>query len=242
MYLALMVGNCYLPLSLHTNVWFQRFMRVSNAKWVQVSRATLTKKYLPQCAGLIRTYVLNQLRGKSPCIVIDEMSKMGRSYYNVLLTSLTKNVGGKNIIEAYFLDCLCLEKGNAEAIGTAIGNIVIALKKEGIMVSAYASDNCAVMVAAIETATAISGVQMKRVACSSHAVNNILKSFMMQRPIEKIWTKVSSTSKRNKKVNAANKLVMNRSVLRKRFYELQKEHPLKKIEWREDWSCSFFRR
>ena len=65
-------------------------MRVSNAKWVQVSRATLTKKYIPQCAGLIRTYVLNQLRGKSPCIVIDEMSKMGRSYYNVHLTYFEK--------------------------------------------------------------------------------------------------------------------------------------------------------
>ena len=195
MYLALMVGNCCLPLSLHTNVWFQRFMRVSKAKWTQISRATLTKKYLPQCAGTIRAYVLAQLRGKSPCIVIDEMSKMGKSYYNVLLTSLTKNVEGKNIIEAYFLDCLCLERGNAEAIGTAIGNIVTALKKEDITVTTYASDNCAVMVAAIEKATEVSGVQMQRVACSSHAANNILKSFMMQKPIDKIWVKVYSTNK-----------------------------------------------
>lgn len=192
MYLTLLVGNCYLPLSLPTNEWFKRYMKAVNAKWTMISRTTLTTKYLPLTANMIRSYVLRQLRGKSPCIVIDEMSKFGRSYYNILLASLERNEEGKNIIEAYFFDCLRLERGSAEAIGTAIGNIVLTLKKEGITVTTYASDNCAVMVAAIETATAVSGVPMKRVACSSHAVNNVFKSFMMQKQIDKIWVKVLS--------------------------------------------------
>lgn len=123
-------------------------------------------------------------------MVIDEMQKMGKSYYNILISSLGEDATGCARPEIFFFDCVRLLTDDAESIGSLLANTVLFLKDHDIDVTSYSSDNCAVMKRALDVVIEKTGVQMKRIPCASHAVNLILKDFMKEQCIERVWNKV----------------------------------------------------
>ena len=56
--------------------------------------------------------------------------------------------------------------------------------------TSYSSDNCAVMKKVLPVVVEKTGIQMKRIPCASHAVNLILKDFMEQNCIDRVWVRV----------------------------------------------------
>lgn len=190
MFLALMVANNYLPLSITTDRSFKKFLDVTNARLNPVSRTCLVNNYLLKGGDWIRKYILDKLKGRTACLIIDEMQKKGKSYYNILVSSLGEDDEGRAQTEIFFWDTARLLCGDADSIATLLARTVLFLKDQDIHVTSYSSDNCAVMKKVLPVVVEKTGIQMKRIPCASHAVNLILKDFMEQNCIDRVWVRV----------------------------------------------------
>ena len=190
MFLALMVANNYLPLSITSDRSFKKFLDVTNARLNPVSRTCLVNNYLLKCGDWIRKYILDKLKGRTACLIIDEMQKKGKSYYNILVSSLGEDDEGRAQTEIFFWDTARLLCGDADSIATLLARTVLFLKDQDIHVTSYSSDNCAVMKKVLPVVVEKTGIQMKRIPCASHAVNLILKDFMEQNCIDRVWVRV----------------------------------------------------
>ena len=158
---ALFVINTYSPLSLVANPFFKFFMSTTDAKWSPVSPATLKGKYIDQLFVIVREYVIDSLRGRTACLVIDEMSKGEKSFYNLLLCTVGMNTE-KAPVEIFFKTTQ-LRCNDAESIGFLIGDTVRELREYGITVYSYSTDNCATMRATTIPASIVSLQTLKRI-------------------------------------------------------------------------------
>lgn len=186
---TLFLINTYSPMSLVSNPYFKLFMNVTDAKWSPISPVTLKGRYIDQLFTVIREYVIHSLRGRTACLVIDEMSKGDKSYYNLLLSSIGTNME-KCPIDIYFWKTTMLRCNDAESIGVLIGNTVNELRDYGITVNSYSTDNCATMKATRVPASIVSLHTLKRIPCAAHALNNIMKDLMKEPIICELWNHV----------------------------------------------------
>ena len=190
---ALFVINTYSPLSLVANPFFKFFMSTTDAKWSPVSPATLKGKYIDQLFVIVREYVIDSLRGRTACLVIDEMSKGEKSFYNLLLCTVGMNTE-KAPVEIFFWKTTQLRCNDAESIGFLIGDTVRELREYGITVNSYSTDNCATMRATTIPASIVSLQTLKRIPCAAHALNNIMKDMMKEPVIGELWNHVAFMS------------------------------------------------
>lgn len=184
-----MIANCCLPLSLPGNRHFQLGLQKLEAKATTVSRTVMMDKYLPRCAKMVADFVAKRIRGKTVCLVIDEMSKSGMSFVNLLLcTGDDGSLDMKN--QVYFWDCTCLPSNNAISLGSFIANTIRDLEALDVTVNFYSSDNCRTMVAALEYAERKCGRELVRVPCASHVMNLIFKDLVNHDCIKNVWANV----------------------------------------------------
>ena len=113
-------------------------------------------------------------RTRTACLVIDEMSKGERSFYNLLLCTVGMNAE-KAPVDIYFWKTTQLRCNDAESIGFLIGDTVRELREYGITVNSYSTDNCATMRATTIPASIVSLQTLKRIPYAVHALNNIMK-------------------------------------------------------------------
>lgn len=125
-------------------------------------------------------------------------------------------------MESFLWDVKELKVNDAESVGVLIGETVLELQKEVIIVTAYSSDNCPVMDAAATTASVVAFKKIRRVPYASHAFNNILKALLRENCLKYLWENVVFMMEW---VWKTNRLVQTHSVLRQRFYELQADYP-----------------
>ena len=184
-----MLVNCYLPLSLPGNRHFQLGLQKLEAKATVVSRTAMMDKYLPRCAKIVVDFVAQKIKCKTVCLIIDEMSKSGTSFVNLLLcTGDDGSMDMKNPV--YFWDCTRLPSNNAVSLGSLIANTIKDLEALEMTVNSYSSDNCRTMVAALEYAEKKCGKKLVRVPCTSHVMNLILKDLVNHDCIKNVWASV----------------------------------------------------
>ena len=94
-------------------------------------------------------------------------------------------------MESFLWDVKELKENDAESVGVLIGETILELQKEVIIVTAYSSDNCPVMDAAA-TASVVAFKKIRRVPCASHAFNNILKALLRENCLKYLWDSVVS--------------------------------------------------
>ena len=189
---TLMIINCNIPFRVVDDQYFRLFMNSTGSNWRPVSASTISTRYLKECAATVRDYIALRLRGKVACLIIDEMQKNDISFYNILLSVVNETNGNDGSgIEYYFWESKELKDGDAESIGFLIGSTIQEVRQYGIVVNCYSSDNCAVMQATQRVASAVSLTPLRRIPCASHALNNILKSLLMEDALKVIWNNVS---------------------------------------------------
>ena len=189
-----MIVNCYLPLSLPDNRLFRLAWRKAKAEKGIVSKTTMARKYLPVCTRTVKDYVKQQLQNKTACLIIDEMSKSGKTFYNLLLTTVDDSArSGTNSIRVFFWNCKRLQSNDSQSVGRLIANTISSLKKVDITVNSFASDNCPTMIAALKYAEAITGRQLDRIPCASHTVNLFFKDLLNQESIKETWSLVKTS-------------------------------------------------
>lgn len=183
-----MIVNCYLPFTLPANSYFRLLWKKSQAKMETASRTTIVNKYLPICTRIVKDYVKQQLQNRTACLIIDEMSKSGKSFYNILLSTVDDSCGsGTNGIRIYFWDCKRLISNESKSVGLLIANTIRSLEEINATVNSYASDNCPAMIHALQYAEAILNRHLDRVPCASHIVNLFFKDLLDQESIKKTW-------------------------------------------------------
>ncbi len=187
---ALLIADNNTPISIVDSDSFQDFLTGVSAGGKRYSRTHITKTSIPKCVKKMKEFMLSKLKGKSVCLVIDEMTKFNTSYTNVLLCSKIVLKDNKEINAVFFWDTLVLEDGSSASIGRAVSCIADDLEKEGIMVSSFASDNCSAMRKAEEFVVTQSGRKIPRVSCGSHALNNVFKDIMKEKPLDSLWKNV----------------------------------------------------
>ena len=186
-----MIVNCYLPLSLPGNHHFQLGLQKLEAKATIVSRTAMVDKYLPRCTKMVADFVVKKIRGKTACLIIDEMSKSGKSFVNLLLcTGDDGSLDMKNQI--YFWDSTRLPSNNAISFGSLIAHTIKVLEALEVTVNSYSSDNCRTMVAALEYAERKCGRKLVRVPCASHVMNLIFKDLVNHDCIKNVWANVKA--------------------------------------------------
>lgn len=117
-----------------------------------------------------------------------------------------------------------MKVNDAESVGVLVGETVLELQKEVIIVTAYSSDNCPVMNAAATTASVVAFKKI-RVPCASHAFNNILKALIRENCLKYLWDSVVLYCFCDRTGLEGKPTGQTHSVLRQRFYELQADYP-----------------
>ena len=169
---------------------FSWLLDAYQAKGKRFSRKHITDVSLPKCEKKMREYYVNHLHNSSVCLVVDEMTKYGVSYYNSTLCG-TISVNRRDKYVVVFWDSKTLNDSTSSSIGKAIAETADELLKEGINVTSFASDNCNAMKKAEDYCVCSDGRRLKRVACGSHTLNNIFKEMMTLEPMNGIWETVS---------------------------------------------------
>ena len=239
---VILLANAYLPISFVDNQYFRWFLDRNGTAWTPVSSTTIVGECLPKCAKLARDYVAMRLKGRTACLIIDEMYKNDMAFYNILLCSTDEVNMGQTNVELYFWDSIELTQGDAETIGILIGETINQLKERDITVNSYASDNCATMNATTPIASAVCLKTLRRIPCACHAFNNIFQAIMKKDYFKDVWEKVWLLYGCYEKVNTVNTLVNTHRYLKRRLLELQADHPMQEPVWKEEWKCSFFGR
>lgn len=117
-----------------------------------------------------------------------------------------------------------MKVNDAESVGVLVGETILELQKEVIIVTAYSSDNCPVMDAAATTASVVAFKKI-RVPCASHAFNNILKALIRENCLKYLWDSVVLYCFHDGTGLEGKPTGQTYSVLRQRFYELQADYP-----------------
>lgn len=188
---ALFIAENNIALTALDSTSYSRLLDAYQAKGARFSRKHITDVSLPKCEKKMREYFVNHLRNSSVCLVVDEMTKYGVSYYNFTLCG-TISVNHRDKYVVVFWDSKTLDDSTSSSIGKATAETADELLKEGIRVTSFASDNCNAMKKAEDYCICSDGRQLKRVACDSHALNNIFKEMMKLDPIRGIWDTVFS--------------------------------------------------
>ena len=183
-----MIVNYYLPFTLPDDQFFKLLWKKSHAKMETASRTTIVSKYLPICTRIVKDYVKQQLKNKTACLIIDEMSKSGKSFYNILLSTVNDSCdAGTNSMRIYFWDCKRLESDDSSSVGLLIANTIHSLEAIDVTVNSYASDNCPAMKRALQYAEAKLNKHLDRVPCASHIANLFFRDLLDQDSIKKTW-------------------------------------------------------
>jgi len=124
-------------------------------------------------------------------LIVDEMSKNGVSYFNILLSSLA-TIHEKTQVGMYFWDSISMESQTAQSIATTIAGVVKDLGTYEIKANAYVSDNCPSMVKSLDELKKLTGRNMVRIPCACHALNLVFKSVMECDEVSPIWENVNS--------------------------------------------------
>ena len=168
---AKMVVNSYLSFSIVANKEFKNFFRKYAPSITLPSPNTLIST-TKRIADVIHQFVVEELKGKRVCIILDGMTKNKTTFYNVLLSTDSTNQWKRPAI--FFWDCVAVASQTGEA-------------------NAYASDNCATMVKAGVCASQILGKTIMRIPCGSHILNLALLDIMKENCIGVIWKNVYAT-------------------------------------------------
>lgn len=187
---ALFIAENNTPLSIVDSDSFQNLLIALSATGKKYHRTHISKTSIPKCYQKTKEFVLSKLKGKSVCLVIDEMTKFNTTYTNTLLCSKIITKDKKEVNAVFFWDTLVLKDSTASSIGSAVSSIADSLEKEGIIVSSFASDNCNAMKKAEDYVTTLSGRSIPRVSCGSHALNNVFKDIMKMEPLASLWKNV----------------------------------------------------
>ena len=168
---------------------FSSLLDAYQAKGKRFNRKHITTVSLPKCEKRMREYFISRLRGSSVCLVVDEMAKYSVSYFNFTLCGNILDHGCyKHFI--VFWDSKILDNSTSSSIGKAISETTDELLSYGINVTSFASDNCNAMKKAEEYCVCSDGRKLKRVACGSHALNNIFKEVMEVGDMKDLWDNV----------------------------------------------------
>lgn len=93
-------------------------------------------------------------------------------------------------MESFLWDVKELNVNDTESVGVLIGETILELQKEVIIVTAYSSDNCPVMDTAATTASVVAFKKIRRVPCASHAFDNTLKALLRENCLKYLWDSV----------------------------------------------------
>ena len=186
--MALFVAENNIPLVAMESTTFSSLLDAYQAKGKRFNRKHITTVSLPKCEKRMREYFISRLRGSSVCLVVDEMAKYSVSYFNFTLCGNILDHGCyKHFI--VFWDSKILDNSTSSSIGKAISETTDELLSYGINVTSFASDNCNAMKKA-EYCVCSDGRKLKRVACGSHALNNIFKEVMEVGDMKDLWDNV----------------------------------------------------
>ena len=187
--MALFVAENNIPLVAMESTTFSSLLDAYQAKGKRFNRKHITTVSLPKCEKRMREYFISRLRGSSVCLVVDEMAKYSVSYFNFTLCGIILDHGCyKHFI--VFWDSKILDNSTSSSIGKAISETTDELLSYGINVTSFASDNCNAMKKAEVYCVCSDGRKLKRVACGSHALNNIFKEVMEVGDMKDLWDNV----------------------------------------------------
>ena len=187
--MALFVAENNIPLVAMESTTFSSLLDAYQAKGKRFNRKHITTVSLPKCEKRMREYFISRLRGSSVCLVVDEMAKYSVSYFNFTLCGIILDHGCyKHFI--VFWDSKILDNSTSSSIGKAISETTDEFLSYGINVTSFASDNCNAMKKAEEYCVCSDGRKLKRVACGSHALNNIFKEVMEVGDMKDLWDNV----------------------------------------------------
>jgi len=187
--LTLFIVNTYQSFNMLSNTLFQRFVTRINPECKLLSKTKLTKTYIPLCSQLVKKAVEEELNKKTVCLIVDEMSKNGHSYFNILLSTVMKT-GGRAKTCVFFWDSISIQSQTAQNIGRVIVDTIEKLKGKEIRVNAYVSDSCPSMQASKDVVNELENRHIVRIPCACHALNLVFKSIMEMEEILPFWENV----------------------------------------------------
>lgn len=161
-------------------------------KWKEISRKTLTSEYIPRTANKVRDFVINQLRGQSVCLAVDETERFRKSYYSFLIYPPSKD----GVV--YFWKIVQSKAKKAVEVAKLIADEINELSTHSIKVISYATDNCNVMKSTETLLGQMFDRPIVRVGCGSHVLNGVFKKVLSFKGINTIWKGVIISSFINK--------------------------------------------
>lgn len=120
--LTLLIVNCYISLSMVSNRYFKRMLSIVSPTWKCMSKSQLTQYYLPMCSRLVKEATRLELKGRTACLIVDEMSKNGVSFFNIMLSCLV-DCECTTRIGAFFWDSVSLSSQSSESFVKAINEM-----------------------------------------------------------------------------------------------------------------------
>ena len=75
--LTMLIANCYISFSMVSNRYFKRMLSRVSPTWKCMSKSQLSQYYLPLCSRLVKEAICLELKGRTACLIVDEMSKNG---------------------------------------------------------------------------------------------------------------------------------------------------------------------
>ena len=120
--LTLLIVNGYLSSSTVSNRYFKRMLCRMPPTWKCMSKSHLTQHYLPLCSRLVKETICLELKGRTACLIVDEMSKNGVSFFNIMLSSLV-DCEYTTKIGVFFWDSVSLFSQSSESHVIAISEV-----------------------------------------------------------------------------------------------------------------------
>lgn len=118
----MLIVNCYISYSMVSNRYFKRMLSRVSPTWKCMSKNQLTQYYLPMCIRLVKEATRLELKGRTACLIVDEMSKNGVSFFNIMLSCLV-DCECTTRIGVFFWDSVSLSSQSSESFVKAINEM-----------------------------------------------------------------------------------------------------------------------
>ena len=177
-------------MSIVNNAAFQNLLNVHKAHGCRYKRSHITSVSLPKYYNRMKEFLVDRLKGKDVCLIVDEMTKYDNSFFNYTISTIVKGNDNRHTSAVFFWDSKVLRDSTAVSIGASIINVAEELQQRDIHVLSFCSDNCNTMKKTVDYTTMSDGRMIIRVGCGSHVLNNIIKDIMETDYLASLWDNV----------------------------------------------------
>ena len=169
---------------------FQNLLTAHKARGHRYKRSHNTSVSIPKYYNMMKEFLIDRLKGKDVCLIVDEMAKYDNSFFNYTLSTVVKGSDNHHRPTVFFWESRVLRDSTAISIGASIVDVAEELSQKDIHVLSFCSDNCNTMKKTVDYTTMSDGRVIIRVGCGSHVLNNIIKDIMDFNCLASLWKKV----------------------------------------------------